>query len=332
MEYKCNICNKQYSSYQSLWIHNKKYHTTKNKNDSHLDSHDNQNDNHISSNKKTYKCSKCNKNFSCYQNRWRHEKKCESNDNEIMKQKIDELEKRLSYFENNKHSTKIINNVHGNMVNGNNNEIGPKLIIHKPGTENVKQLSDEEVKKIFNCEISSVIKLTELLNFNEKYPENHSFCSRNLESSYLSFYNTDTNTENKTMKKYFFENIICKSIQIHEILYVKYKNKIASNERKRIESNIASLKEIRDGGFNNKNLKGLIAELNVLSYNKKDLVLDTWKGKNINIINNKLLDNDGNSENESYCSDSDSVSSDSDTGELKPTKITKTTKNNEIEL
>ncbi len=27
MEYRCNICNKDYSSYQSLWIHNKKYHT-----------------------------------------------------------------------------------------------------------------------------------------------------------------------------------------------------------------------------------------------------------------------------------------------------------------
>ena len=26
MEYKCNKCNKIYSSYQSLWIHNKKYH------------------------------------------------------------------------------------------------------------------------------------------------------------------------------------------------------------------------------------------------------------------------------------------------------------------
>ena len=26
MEYICNICNKHYSSYQSLWIHNKKYH------------------------------------------------------------------------------------------------------------------------------------------------------------------------------------------------------------------------------------------------------------------------------------------------------------------
>jgi hypothetical protein len=26
MEYPCTICNKKYSSYQSLWIHNKKFH------------------------------------------------------------------------------------------------------------------------------------------------------------------------------------------------------------------------------------------------------------------------------------------------------------------
>ena len=25
-DFKCNVCNKYYSSYQSLWIHNKKYH------------------------------------------------------------------------------------------------------------------------------------------------------------------------------------------------------------------------------------------------------------------------------------------------------------------
>jgi hypothetical protein len=30
MEYRCDHCNKKYSSYQSLWIHNKKYHTIKN--------------------------------------------------------------------------------------------------------------------------------------------------------------------------------------------------------------------------------------------------------------------------------------------------------------
>ena len=27
MEYICNVCKRHYASYQSLWIHNKKYHT-----------------------------------------------------------------------------------------------------------------------------------------------------------------------------------------------------------------------------------------------------------------------------------------------------------------
>jgi hypothetical protein len=31
--YNCNVCNKIYSSYQSLWIHNKKYHQLIIKND-----------------------------------------------------------------------------------------------------------------------------------------------------------------------------------------------------------------------------------------------------------------------------------------------------------
>jgi hypothetical protein len=29
MEYTCNDCNKKYYNYQSLWIHNKKYHNNK---------------------------------------------------------------------------------------------------------------------------------------------------------------------------------------------------------------------------------------------------------------------------------------------------------------
>ena len=48
MEYYCEKCNKVYSSYQSLWIHNKKYHLTNNK---------------IIKNNEKYKCSSCNKKF-----------------------------------------------------------------------------------------------------------------------------------------------------------------------------------------------------------------------------------------------------------------------------
>jgi hypothetical protein len=58
MEYKCKICIKIYSSYQSLWIHNKKYH-----NDVHNDTNQNQSfiqskTNHKQSNNECIYCNK----------------------------------------------------------------------------------------------------------------------------------------------------------------------------------------------------------------------------------------------------------------------------------
>ena len=78
MEFKCKICNKIYKSYQSLWNHNHKFHDNQYNHNDNLDNHsDNQSDNlnnHIKL--KQYHCGKCNKEFSQFQNRWRHEKNC----------------------------------------------------------------------------------------------------------------------------------------------------------------------------------------------------------------------------------------------------------------
>ncbi len=41
MEYKCKLCVKDYSSYQSLWIHTKKYHSD-NKQNINIYQHTNQ--------------------------------------------------------------------------------------------------------------------------------------------------------------------------------------------------------------------------------------------------------------------------------------------------
>jgi hypothetical protein len=84
---------------------------------------------------------------------------------------------------------------------------------------------------------------------------------------------------NKERKKYFYEDVICKSIQNHEILYSKFKNKFNSIKRKQIEDNIYNLKQIRDNSFNNKIMHEIIRKLNLVSYNKRDLVQDTWNGK-----------------------------------------------------
>jgi hypothetical protein len=95
----------------------------------------------------------------------------------------------------------------------------------------------------------------------------------------LSFYNTDTNTVNKERKRYFFEEVICKSIQNHEILYSKFKNKFNSIKRKQIEDNIYNLKKIKENSFNSKIIGEMIRNLNLLSYNNRDIVQETWTGR-----------------------------------------------------
>ena len=88
MEYICNICNKNYSSYQSLWIHNKKYHVKK-----IINKHK---QTHITTEKQSsaFECKFCNKILSRQDSLKRHEKNC--------KIKV-EADKKQSEIEN-KHS------------------------------------------------------------------------------------------------------------------------------------------------------------------------------------------------------------------------------------
>jgi hypothetical protein len=90
MEYKCNICNKLYSSYQSLWIHNRKYHTHNTIITNQLQSNDQSSNNQ--------KCKYCNKIFSHYNNKWRHEKTCKNKVIEVSV--ITELKKEITELKN----------------------------------------------------------------------------------------------------------------------------------------------------------------------------------------------------------------------------------------
>ena len=74
--YECNICKKDYSSYQSLWIHNKKFH---NETISQLSTNNNNiitNNNNTNQSSSNYNCSYCNNTYVHYQSRWKHEQKC----------------------------------------------------------------------------------------------------------------------------------------------------------------------------------------------------------------------------------------------------------------
>ena len=88
--YYCDICNKNYLSYKSLWKHTKNIHKNNlinfNKSANCLN------------NNKTYICRYCNKNFTNVKTRWSHEKKCiikyNNNKNELNKIKLELLKKK----------------------------------------------------------------------------------------------------------------------------------------------------------------------------------------------------------------------------------------------
>ena len=95
MEYKCDICIKLYSSYQSLWIHTKKFHMHKRVN--------------LCTNvSKTYDCIFCKKLFNDRSNRFKHQKICKNKVTEIteLKDKIKEFESKI-----NATNSKITNNL-----------------------------------------------------------------------------------------------------------------------------------------------------------------------------------------------------------------------------
>jgi hypothetical protein len=264
MEYKCNDCNKEYKTYQTLWIHNKKFHTINNEKlteSQHTGQH--------KVNINALKCSKCMKVFKHKQSKSRHMKTC--NVNEDLAKKVEKLEAEIKTLKNNsKSSTKnITNNNNGTIINNN-------IYINPPGKENLNRLSSKDVKEIFNENLNCVIKYIEKRNFNDNLIENHSFCVTNRDGKHLLTYDTDSNNVESQKKKYFLDKIITQAIKEVETLYNKHKTTFSKKNQNRIEDNINSLKDYNDKGTESKIYRELLEELNLQMYNKRSIIIKTW--------------------------------------------------------
>lgn len=261
MENKCKICDKLYASYQSLWNHCKKYH-----NNSDITKYA------ISMPKVViYTCKYCKKEYNNKTSKYKHQIKCYDKTTEIEKLKIEFTTKieQLEKTVNKKTNKKIINNT-------NNGTVINNIMINKIGTENLLEFNDNEISQIFNKELEGIITFIELLNFNERLPQNHNYCTTSLESKYLSKYNDETKMIEKDRKKYFFDKLLNTTIDRIQILYNNNKNKFPKSKQKQIENNIINLKTFKNYDFNNKLLKEMINKMNLVSYNKRKLVQKTW--------------------------------------------------------
>jgi hypothetical protein len=270
MKYFCDHCKRDYISYKTLWIHNKKFH---------------QNTEIVNNDIKprNFECKYCNKKFTTKQNMRQHiGNTCKLVDKETVKleKQIELLQKEIKGIR----SSSITNNNTNtnNSNNTNNGTINNIIVINKIGTENISDLNDSEISEIFDKKIESVIKFIQHLNFNERLPSNHNFCTTSIDGNYLHIYNTDQLTKQCDRKKYFFEELLGRSIYKMEQLYAKYKSNFNETKQMQIEDDINTLKIIKSKDMNDKLLKEMLKKLNLLSYNYKKIVLDTWKHGNLN--------------------------------------------------
>lgn len=229
------------------------------------------------------------------------------------------MKKELVELKNTKTKHNIINN--GTIINN-------IIYINKTGTENLLDLNDIECAEIFSKEFSSVVSLVKFINFNERLPSNHSFCSKSLEGKYLLAYDFKKSKIESTRKKYFYHELLANSVDKLEILYKSRKNKFSKLKQEQIENNIKSLKDIRNRDFSDKILKEIKNQLVELSYNCKNTVLHTWKNYTPSdhmyksfghdSINNNVIENDSDSElSELNSSDSDEESDETNIKSIK---------------
>jgi len=183
-EYKCNICEKNYASKQSLWNHNHKYHLL---NDNKKQTFDNLHDNkkqtfdNITNKKQTFNdinknriCKFCNNVFSHRNSRWKHEQKCKdkSNNDQIMelKKEINELKQKINNTQITTNSNNTTNSNSNNTLN-NKGTINNNYIIAFGKEEINNILTEKEKFRILNARYKSIEESIKAVHFNDNRPE-----------------------------------------------------------------------------------------------------------------------------------------------------------------
>jgi hypothetical protein len=266
--YRCNLCNKEYSGYKSLWNHNNKFHKDNITNDKSMisnlsvydKSHISQKENIIAK----YNCQFCNKNYIHFQSRWKHEKTCKEKNNKLIQKQINN-----NIIQNN-------NNINTGTINNNNQK---QIIINQIGTELISCLSVKEILKIIDDNNNMPITCIKKLNFNKNIPENHSFCTTTLEGKHFTRINHKTQKPEKINKIDFINEVLESSLRFINNIYLmvdfddSFRDKIPSDYQDKIKDIIDNQHKFHEA----KNKKAFFNCINDMSYNFKDIIFETWK-------------------------------------------------------
>lgn len=231
---------------------------------------------------KSLMCSYCNAEFAHRQSKWRHEQKCKLSNEFTIEEKFQKLTNEINELKKQKATTKP-QNITNNITNNNTNNI--QYVINPIGKESMEHLTIDKQREIMQKGLNSLTYLIESINFNENVPENHSYCVTALNDKHASVINPNTNSIVKTDKNTLFDRIMIANLTKLESMA---KNPgFKPNEKIEYNSKINALKDQLI--MNKKSQKKYYQEVNLISFNNKDLVMDTWASLK-NLENIDLVD------------------------------------------
>ena len=241
-KFKCNICNKYYKSYKSLWNHKKIYHDIIPTNNPQIPTFNPQipTTNNTLKMKKTDNkiCIYCTKEYSSYNSMNRHQQTCKLKDNDKekmeMKKEISELREMVAELIKNK--SNITNN---NTTNNNNNgTINNNYITIVPfGKENfVEVTSENEHMFILTQNGNDVLyKCIERKHFNEKYPQFHNYVKTNNRTDEAKIYDDAIKDFKIVNNNQIVDDVISNAENDIEDMYYLHETKINNKQKDNVK-------------------------------------------------------------------------------------------------
>jgi hypothetical protein len=285
MEHICIDCNKNYSSYKSLWLHKYKYHKTNvTQNVSNVT---NDVTKHVTK-CNNFTCKKCNENFNSRQTRWRHEKICsqknlEKENNEIKKELLEiknkealrdkelleykkEIDKLKDMFQKQlKIHPKTLQKINNQL---NNSGTINNITIVQLGKENLSELLTKQEKLgILNRQAMGINDIVELAHTSGKYKKCMNVYITNLQNTIGYMYDEKQNNFIAVNKNELLNDLLDSRMYDIEKFYEEFQEKIDKNKGDKIKKFIDRMNNDEDC------LKGLKKEeIKLILYNNKEAI------------------------------------------------------------
>ncbi len=285
MEYKCEYCNKIYSSRQARWNHNKKYHVTEvsqSKPESKPESKPKSK--HKVSIDESFPCRFCDKLFVHKQSRFRHEKTCNIEEDTNKKSTLEitkileEMKKQNEQMKDMfqralKIHPKTLQKINKQLIN--NGTINNNIINIVPlGNENLNQvLTDKEKLAILNKKYNSLNELINKVHIlpDTRYNQFKNVYITNLQNDIAYEYNNNSKQFQAVDKNELLEKLIDKRMNDIETFALEL------DEKNNLPPELSSIidKFIEQMWTDNSELKlKKIKQVKLLLYNNRDSIKD----------------------------------------------------------